>query len=91
MRRVTAARIASTSAVMSRLRRDHRRAAGRADGDRVDEESVLRVDRLVAGRDIGLGEQGQELVGAGAADDAVGVEPVGGGDRLAQRRAEPSG
>ena len=69
---VTRARIASTSVVRSRLRRDDRRRAAREDGDRVNQEAVLAVDRLVAGAEIDGGDQVQKLVGAGAADDAVG-------------------
>ncbi len=34
--------------------------------------------------EIGVGEQVEDLVRAGAADDAVGVEPEGAADRFAQ-------
>ena len=57
VRGVTAARSASTLAVSSRLRRDDRRAARGEDRDPVDQEPVLREDRLVAGREIVLREQ----------------------------------
>ena len=42
------------------------------------------VDRLVAVGEIGAREQIEQVVGAGAADDAVGVEPEGAADRFAQ-------
>ena len=47
------------------------------------------VDRLVAVGEIGARQQIEQIVRAGAADDAVGVEPVGASDRFAQlgRRA----
>ena len=47
------------------------------------------VDRLVAVGEIGARQQIQQVVGAGAADDAVGIEPERAPDRLAQlaRRA----
>ena len=41
---------------------------------------MLGVDRLVAVDEIGLRQQMQEIVGAGAADDAVGVEAEGAAD-----------
>ncbi len=68
------------------FRRDDRRATRRQGRDPVDEKPVLGEDRFVAGAEIGLGEQVQQFVGARAADDPVGVEPVGGRDCLAQRR-----
>ena len=43
------------------------------------------VDRLVAVGEIGARDQVEQVVGARAADDAVGVEPEGAADRLAQR------
>ena len=36
-------------------------------------------------REIGVGDQIEQIVGAGAADDAVGIEAEGAADRLAQR------
>ena len=45
---------------------------------------MLRIDRLIAGPEIGMGEKLQELVGARTADDVRGIEPVARGDRLAQ-------
>ena len=72
---VTAARMASTSAVRSRLGRDDRLGAGRQGRDRIHQEAVGAVDRLVARAEIGARQQVDQVVGAGAADDAVGVEP----------------
>ena len=47
------------------------------------------VDRLVAVGEIGARQQIEQIVGAGAADDAGGIEPERAADRLAQlgRRA----
>ena len=71
------------------LRRDHRLGAAREDGDLVNEEAVLAVDRLVAGAEIGGREQVEKLVGACAADDARGIETIKLGKSLAHgaRRA----
>src|SRR6185312_10738686 len=52
---------------------------------RVHEKAVPAVDDLVAGPGIGARQEADELVGAGAADDARRIEPVAPGDRLAQR------
>ena len=43
-----------------------------------------RVDRLVAVREIGVRDEVQKIVRAGAADDAVGIKPERSPDRLAQ-------
>ncbi len=48
----------------------------RQDGDAIDEEAVLAENALVARPDIGMGEKVEHLVGAGAADDAAGIEAV---------------
>ena len=71
------------------LRRDHRLGAGRERGDRIDQKAVGGVDRFVAVGEIGAGQQVQQVVGAGAADDAVRIEPERPPDRFAQfaRRA----
>ena len=63
--------------------------APRQDRDLVNEEAVLAVDRLIARAEIGLRQQVQQLVGARAAHDVAGIEPVKLGKRLAQgpRRA----
>ena len=45
---------------------------------------MLGVDRLVAVDEIRLRQQMQEVVGAGAADDALGVEAEGAADGFAQ-------
>jgi hypothetical protein len=66
------------------LFRHHRRAAGREDGDAIDEKAVSGEHALVARADEGVGDERQKLVRAGAADDPGGVEPVAGTDRLAQ-------
>jgi len=52
--------------------------------DRIDQKAVRRADRLVALGKIGVRQQIKDLIGAGAADDAVGIEPEGAADRLAQ-------
>ncbi len=67
------------------FRRRDRRRAGAADGDRVDQERVGGVNRLVAVAQIGVGNQVQKVVGARAADDAAGIEPERAPDCLAQR------
>ncbi|RXT27701.1 hypothetical protein B5U98_02605 [Bosea sp. Tri-39] len=74
-----------------RLGHDHRLAAGGEDRDLVDEEAVLSEHALVAIAEIDLGDQLQQFVRAGAADDAVGVEAVAAGDRLAQLRRRAVG
>ncbi len=52
--------------------------------DRVDQETVGGRNRLVAMGEIGVREQIEDFVRAGAADDAVRVESEGAADRLAQ-------
>jgi hypothetical protein len=67
------------------LFRGHDRGSARAeDRDRINQKAVRGVDRLVAVGQIGVGDQIEQIVGAGAADDAVGVEPESAPDRLAQ-------
>ena len=61
-----------------------RGGAGGERGDPVHAEAVLGVDHLAARAGVGLGEEGDDLVGAGAADDAGGVEAVHLADRPAQ-------
>ena len=51
----------------------------------IDEKSVGGVDRLVTVAEIGVGDEVQQIVRAGAADDAAGIEPEGVSDRFAQR------
>jgi len=53
-------------------------------GDGVDEKAVGGVDGLIAGAQIGMGDELQQFVRARAADDVLGIEPVACGDRLAQ-------
>ena len=62
--RVTAARMASTSARSSVSFTVTGVAAGRLDLDPVDQEAVLGENRFVAGPQIGLRQQPQNLVGA---------------------------
>ena len=66
------------------LRRHHRLRAGAERHDRIDQEAMRGVDRLVAVDQIGVRKQMQQIVGAGAADDAIGIEPERAPDRLAQ-------
>ena len=66
------------------LLRDHRLGAVGGNGDRIDEEAIFRIDRLIAGTQIGMGEELQDLVRARAADDVRRLETVARGDRLAQ-------
>ena len=68
------------------LRRHHRRRAGRLDRDRIDEEAVLGVNRLVTRLEEGIGEQVEDVVRTGAADDPAGIQAEGIADRLAKRR-----
>ena len=69
------------------FRRDHRLGAGAERGDRIDQEAVRGVDRLVAIAEEGARDQVEQVVGAGAADDAVGVESEHAPNRLAQGRS----
>ena len=66
------------------LGRDDVDGAVRHRRDRIDQKAVGGRDRLVAVAEIGVRQQIEDLVGAGAADDAVGIEPEGAADRLAQ-------
>jgi len=52
---------------------------------------MLAVDRLVARAQIGVGEELQELVGAGAADDVLWLQAIAAGDRLAESRGAAIG
>ena len=81
---VTRAGMASTLAVSSVSGAATGVAPARQDGDLVNEKAMRGVDRLVARAEIGAGQQVQQLVGAGAADDAGRIEAVELGDRLAQ-------
>ncbi len=64
------------------------RAQGR---NRIDQKAVGGVDRLVAVGEIGARQQVEEVVGAGAAHDARGIEAEGAADRLAQFRRRAVG
>ena len=66
------------------LRRGHRRRACRARGERINEKAVPAVQHFVAGAGIGLGQQLQDFIGAGAAHDTRRVEAVEGAERIAQ-------
>ena len=66
------------------LGRDDVLGAVRHRRDRVHQKAVRGGDRLVAMAEIGVRQQIEDFVRAGAADDAVGVEPEGAADRLAQ-------
>ncbi len=69
-----------------RLRSDDGRRAVRQHDDLVEQEAVLGENRLVALAEIGVRQHGQQLVGAGPADDARRVEAVVGRNGIAQRR-----
>ena len=49
------------------------------------------MDRLVAVAEIGIGDEVEQIVGAGAADDLPGVEPEGAADGFAQCARGPVG
>ena len=66
------------------FRRDDRLCPARHDRDRIDEETMRRVEALVAGAEIAAREQVQQIVRARPAHDPVGIEPVGRSDRQAQ-------
>ena len=66
------------------LRRHHGGGAGAERGDRIDQEAVRGVDRLVAVGEIGARKEIEQIVRARPADDAVGVESIGAPDRFAQ-------
>ena len=70
--------------VVSLRRRDRRRARAER-GDGIDEKAVGGMDRFIAVAEIGVGDEIQEIVRAGAADDSLGVKPEGAADRFAQR------
>ena len=87
---VTAASSASTSAVRSRsgtAQEWHRRPAG----DRINQEAVLGVQCLVARPGVGAGQQAQQLVRSGAADDPLRIERERLAECAAQRPQLPSG
>ncbi len=65
------------------FRRGDRFRAGAQGRDRIDQEAVRGVDRLVAVAEIGVRNEIDEVVGPGAADDALGVQSEGVPDRLA--------
>ena len=67
------------------FRRHDRRRARTARGDRINKESMGGVDGLVAIVQIGVSNEVQELIGAGAADNAIRIEPKGTADRFTQR------
>jgi len=69
-----------------RFRHRDRQGAGGLDVDPVDQETVRGEDRLVAGRQIGLGKQADELVRAVRADDVGSVQPMRVGDGLPEPR-----
>ncbi len=71
------------------LRRDHIDGAVRHGRDRIHQKAVGGADRLVAVAEIGMRQQIEDFVGSGAADDAVGIEPEGAADRLAQHPRRP--
>ena len=73
------------------LRRDHGLGAGAERGDRVHQKAVRGMNRLVAIGQIGARDQVEQVVGAGAANDARRIEAEDAADRFAQRRDEPSG
>ena len=66
------------------LGRDDVFRAVRHGRDRVHQKAVRGGDRLVALAEIGVRQQVEDFIRAGAADDAVGVEAEGAADRLAQ-------
>ena len=67
------------------LLRRHDRLRARAERrDRIDQKAVRGVDRLVAVLQIGARQQVEQIVGAGAADDAGRIEAERAADRLAQ-------
>ena len=68
------------------LGRDARGPARGLHRDRIDQETVLAVDRLVAGTEVSLGDQLEDLVGPRPAHDPVRVEPIRLAERIAQRR-----
>src|SRR3546814_1803967 len=73
------------SSDLVRLRRRHCRRPGGLGRDGVHEEAVLAVEHLVARACVGAHQQADQLVGAGAADDARSVQRFRFGNGLAQR------
>ena len=73
------------------LRHGDRCRSRRPGGDRVDQKAVLGIERLVAGTGVGAGQQAEQLVRAGAANDPLGIEREGVGQRATQRLAGPIG
>ncbi len=70
-------------ALVGLLDRD-RRGTGRLDVDLVDHEGMFGENRFVTGREIGLCQKAENLVGTVGTDDVLRVEAVHLGDRLAQ-------
>src|SRR5271154_906709 len=58
------------------LRRGHGNPSGRQDDDRVFEETVLGIQPFVAGAEVHVREQRDQLVRTVAADDVFGVETM---------------
>ena len=63
--------------------RYHRRRADPAGGEFINDEAVPGVEHLVADAGKGPGEQVEQFIRTGAADDAIGVQPVFFGQRRA--------
>ena len=73
------------------FRRHHGRGAVGLDGNRIDEKSILTVDRLVSGPKISMGNELQQLVRPGTADDVLCLEAEAAGDGAAQQRCRTIG
>ena len=73
------------------FRRDDRCASGGPDGDGINGEAMLGVDALLAMADEAVGHEEEDVVRAGAADDAVRIEAIGVAIAARSSRTEPSG
>ena len=73
------------------LGRYHRHRPIGLNGDRIDQKTILTVNSLVTGPQIGVGQKLQQFVGAGAAHDSIRLQPIAPGDGLAQRRGRTVG
>ena len=73
------------------LGRGHRHGADPERAQLVHQEAVRAVEHLVARTGVGAHQELDQLVGAGAADDPVGIELEAAADRPRAAPASPSG
>ena len=62
-----------------------------ADGNRIDQKSMLRINRLIADTEVGMRQQLQKLIGTSAANNRSWIQAIAIGDGLAQRGSRAIG